>query len=284
MDTMKEDLEMADVTYLTKVYHEIGGDRQVVASGGSLDVESGGEIDVESGGSLRIAGTALTGTAAELNKLAGVTAGAISASKAVVVGAANQVNEWTVTAGVLTQTKTVSSAALGTVRGVYGAVTGSNAAISGGNIVGVRGEVNLTGVISAGGAYLYGAQGKLLVTGEMNHADSRLCGVLAQLDISAGAYTAGQLSALWVDAGATSVAGALGGQFNMVRITNTTVSVPNAVILAYSEGSYLFDLGGPGGNADWFDAGTGVTGTCVGHLKVNLNGVPGWLRVYNSAS
>lgn len=55
-------------------YTEQGGARRVVASGGSLDVESGGELDIESGGSLKIAGTAVTSSAAELNIMDGVTA------------------------------------------------------------------------------------------------------------------------------------------------------------------------------------------------------------------
>lgn len=69
---------MADTSYGPKVYHQQGGDRQVVASGGSLDVESGGEIDIESGGALKIAGSAVTATATQINKLVG--AGATVAS------------------------------------------------------------------------------------------------------------------------------------------------------------------------------------------------------------
>jgi len=65
---------MADATYQPKTYREQGGDRFVVASSGSLDVESGGEIDIESGGALKIAGTAITASAAEINKLDGVAA------------------------------------------------------------------------------------------------------------------------------------------------------------------------------------------------------------------
>ncbi len=59
----------------TSNYNERGGDRTViggaldVASGGALDVKSGGEIDVESGASLKIAGTAITASAAEINQL-----------------------------------------------------------------------------------------------------------------------------------------------------------------------------------------------------------------------
>ncbi|OGT54649.1 MAG: hypothetical protein A3E01_09865 [Gammaproteobacteria bacterium RIFCSPHIGHO2_12_FULL_63_22] len=56
---------MADGTYQPKVYRAQGGDRQVVASGG--------EIDIESGGALKFAGEAITATAAELNAAADVS-------------------------------------------------------------------------------------------------------------------------------------------------------------------------------------------------------------------
>jgi hypothetical protein len=184
--------------------------------------------------------------------------------------------------------KTVSTTALGTVRVAHGSGIASASAIASGNLVGARGDVTLSGTITAGGAYLYGSQGKLIVTGTMNHADARLCGSMAQLDISAGTYTAGQLSALWVDAGATASSSAVstkgGGQFNLLRITNTTAASSNAAILVYADADYLMDLGGPGGNADWFDAGTGASANVSGHLKVNLNGSAAFIRVYGSAS
>ncbi len=63
----------ADVTYQTKVYVKQGGDEQVIASGGKQTVESGGIVDFESGSSFKIAGTAVTATAAEVNKLSGAT-------------------------------------------------------------------------------------------------------------------------------------------------------------------------------------------------------------------
>ena len=59
---------------MPKVYRVQGGDRQVIASGGSLDVESGGELDIESGGALKLAGTTVSATAAELNKNDGIAA------------------------------------------------------------------------------------------------------------------------------------------------------------------------------------------------------------------
>lgn len=78
---------MADATYEPKVYIEQGAERQVIKSGGSLDVESGGELDFESGASLKIAGTAITSSAAELNKLNGVTASTAELNKLVGVTA-----------------------------------------------------------------------------------------------------------------------------------------------------------------------------------------------------
>jgi len=56
---------MADATYPSRPYHK---------QDGSFVVPSGASLDVESGGTLEIAGTAITSTAAELNKLDGTTA------------------------------------------------------------------------------------------------------------------------------------------------------------------------------------------------------------------
>lgn len=59
------------MSYNALNYSEQGGARDVI--GGSLDVASGGEIDIEAGGALKIAGTAITASAAELNTMNGVT-------------------------------------------------------------------------------------------------------------------------------------------------------------------------------------------------------------------
>ncbi len=73
-----------------KIVSERGGARLVVKSGGTLDIESGGEIDVESGGALKLAGTSMTATAAELNATA-VTLGSAAASKIVSLDASSNV-------------------------------------------------------------------------------------------------------------------------------------------------------------------------------------------------
>ena len=61
-------------------YKEQGGARHVV--GGSLDVISGGDLDIESGGALKIAGTAIAATAAEINSAADISTKAAVAALA----------------------------------------------------------------------------------------------------------------------------------------------------------------------------------------------------------
>lgn len=63
------------------------GEELTIQSGGTLAVESGGTLDIESGGVLSIASTAITATAAELNKNHTITAGVASASKVALLGA-----------------------------------------------------------------------------------------------------------------------------------------------------------------------------------------------------
>lgn len=84
---------MADATYIPKVYMKDGGDEQVIASTGKQTVESGGEVDFESGAALKINGTQVTASATELNTLDGVTAGTVTASKALVVDSNKKINE-----------------------------------------------------------------------------------------------------------------------------------------------------------------------------------------------
>ena len=60
-------------------YGEQGGARTVI--GGSLDVVSGGDLDVESGASFKLAGSAVTSSAAELNNLDGSTTNATQLNK-----------------------------------------------------------------------------------------------------------------------------------------------------------------------------------------------------------
>lgn len=65
---------MADATYSPKVYRQQGATRFVVASGGEIDIETGGE--------LKIAGTAVTATAAEINAAADASSRIVDATAA----------------------------------------------------------------------------------------------------------------------------------------------------------------------------------------------------------
>lgn len=64
------------------IHFEPGGDRQVIGSGASLDVESGGELDIESGAALKLAGTAISATAEEINKACDVSGRIVTSTDA----------------------------------------------------------------------------------------------------------------------------------------------------------------------------------------------------------
>lgn len=72
----------ADTTYPSSVQ---------IRQDGNAVVPTGKSLDIESGGALKIAGTQVNATAAELNQQAGATAGTVVASKAVVVDASKDI-------------------------------------------------------------------------------------------------------------------------------------------------------------------------------------------------
>lgn len=59
---------------------EQGGDRWSV--GGSIDVLTGGDLDIESGGAFKLAGTTVSATAVELNRVADVSTRIVTATAA----------------------------------------------------------------------------------------------------------------------------------------------------------------------------------------------------------
>lgn len=113
---------------------------QSVSSGQTMAVESGGVLNVESGGALQIAGSAITATAAELNKTAGVTAGTVTASKALVVGSNKELDTLVIADSGLKLGSgagtaiTATAAEINKVAGVTGGtVTASKAVVVGAN-------------------------------------------------------------------------------------------------------------------------------------------------------
>lgn len=193
-----------------------------------------------------------------------------------------------ITAGMLPQAfvKTITTAAAGTVRGVIGSVALTHSAIASGTTAGVRGLVTVSGANTAGGIYATGTQGKLIVTGTMNHADSRFNAVFAQIDATGGTLTAGQLSGVWIDIG--GITGAGGGQFNAIRITSNKDATPASLIYAQSNATYLTDLVTPTGGAMAFVAAAGTnsasagaaTGVAAKVFIVRIDGTPYYVPLF----
>jgi len=243
------------------------------------------EIRLENGGDLLTIGAAATVTVengATITGLTGATTFASSAEVKAGVVTDKVIAPDTLLAALtayptpIISLQTIATAALGTVRQVHGQLTASHGAIASGTLAAVRGLVTLSGVNSAGGAYLYGAQGKLVVTGTMNHADSRLCALIAQVDTTGGTLTAGQLSGLWVDM--LGIAGAGGGQYNAIRVTAAAGIKPNALLYFQGDASFFADMMAPSGGAQSFvvAAGTGAgsagaaTGVASKVMKIQL--------------
>ena len=183
---------------------------------------------------------------------------------------------WTRAYGV-TYDFTDTTAALGTVRVVRGEAVASNATITGGNLVGVRGAVTVPTGSTVSGGFLYGAQAKLIVVGTVA-AGSTVTASISQWDFSsATAITGGANSVHWFDMGTTGT-GAL-TTTNMLRITNTTAATVNSFFTIYGKSTYLAEFS-PNGST-WLDT-TGFGSGHLGRLLVNFNGTPGYIYVYTN--
>lgn len=149
----------ADTTYQPKVQRRNGGDLLTIASGGALDVEAGGE--------LRIAGTPITATAAEINAIAGaglsgaelgvlngVVAGTVVAGLAVVPTTGKVIDEIDITllkVGGANKTVAVAAAVTTPVAGAAAGIkiNGGEGAFDGSNPTSVaHGLTTCTGVIA----------------------------------------------------------------------------------------------------------------------------------------
>lgn len=110
---------MVDNTYQPKVYRTNGGDKQVVASGG--------EIDIESGGALKIGGVAIGADAAELSRYMvslDIADGSAEAVYYAVCPHAGDIKKiWTVTDGAVSTADITVTAAIGVTPVTNGVVT-----------------------------------------------------------------------------------------------------------------------------------------------------------------
>ena len=88
--------QFGDAQYVTKIYRDTNGDRQVIDNGGVVKVLSGGVIDLEPGGFITYQGTPLVASATNINYVSGVTAGQSTASKALVLSSTKSIDSVTV--------------------------------------------------------------------------------------------------------------------------------------------------------------------------------------------
>ena len=167
----------------------------------------------------------------------------------------------------ISNTVTSTSATPSNIRSIIGAVADSTT-ITSGLLTGVRG---IATIVSASGGFVYGTQGKLVVSGTLS-GSVWATGLFGQLDVSAATHDAGQVAAIWGDWGTTS-----GTETNMtgargIAMTNTTDAVLNAQAYFYGSATNLLELAGPGGTMAF------VTGSAGGgadvFLTISINGVP----------
>ena len=133
---------------------------------------------------------------------------------------------------------TVTSATPGTVRAIVGSMTETATVMTSGNIVGVRGTVNMVG---ASGGFVYGVQGKVIPTGTLSGSEWT-AGLFGQLDISNATINAGQAAPIWGDYGTTS--GTLTNQTGLygIAMTNTTAAVLAGQLYLYGGATNLMLL------------------------------------------
>jgi len=121
---------MVDNTYQPKVYRTNGGDKQVVASGG--------EIDIEAGGTLKIGGVAIGADAAELSRYMvslDIADGSAEAVYYAVCPHAGDIKKiWTVTDGAVSTADITVTAAIGVTPVTNGVVTIATAASAAGDV------------------------------------------------------------------------------------------------------------------------------------------------------
>ena len=164
---------------------------------------------------------------------------------------------------------TTSSATPGTIRALVGKVTGTATTMTSGNLVGVRGEVDLVG---ASGGFLYGVQGKVIPSGTLS-GSSWTAGVFAQFDLSNATINAGQTAPVWADYGAT------GGTFTNVtgaRMFAGTNTVSGLTLFAmdyrYGKATNLLEL--DGSSSTYISSGgSGAPSGTVQKIAISIDGV-----------
>ena len=183
----------------------------------------------------------------------------------------------------ITYSTVTAAAAPGNVRALVGSVATSGASYANGsnNITGIRGSATIAAATTASTGYVYGTQGKLIVTGTVS-GSTWDAGLMGQTDISAATLTsASHVTPIWSDAGATGPTVSCTFCDSLV-LTNTTATTFHSLIYGYSKAAYFLDLTDNGGG--YIIAGSGASSAVTGYLKVKIAGADAYIRVYAGAS
>lgn len=281
---------MPDATYQPKVYRKIGGDEMVVASGGLITVESGGDINI-GGNSIVDELAALNGLdSTELGFLNGVSAGVISASKAVVANSAGAISNTgshlainsfltatdstgdTVRINSVTNTGTANSLIGFQSKPAQGASTAQN-------VIGceISPRVNDTFALTGSGT-LIGAHVDAYLKGTTGNIAGDVRGLNLELvtDDAATRTVSGNVSAIRVRA---AFSGTITGAMVPIRIEKAEAQTNS------QQWDAVLEL--PSTNAGVWndDPGTELnTGTAKGYIKVLVNGNARYIALFEAGS
>lgn len=169
-------------------------------------------------------------------------------------------------------TATTSSATPGTERAITGQMIDTATVVTSGNLVGVRGEVDMVG---ASGGFFYGCQGKVIPTGTLS-GSSWTAGLFGQLDWHAATINAGQVACVWADMGATSGTATNVTGLRMFAGTNTTAATANSMIYLYGKSTNLFEL--TGSSSTYISSGgSGAPSGTVSKIAITIDGVTNYI-------
>ena len=175
-----------------------------------------------------------------------------------------------------------SSATPGTVRSITGRITPA-ATVTSGNLVGVRGEINLTPNSSAmSGCPLYGVQGKIIMgAGSLATANMAYAAVFGQLDAGTATITAGKVAGVYADLfgfGTGTYA-----SVNGIRVEHVGGGVINSLIQIEGKSTYVFDISSNTHN-QMSTTGTAGATSAKGWLKVKVDGADRYIPLTDSVS
>lgn len=285
------------MTYGPKVYRKQGGNEIVVASGGKITVESGGDVNI-GGNSLVDELAALNGLdATELGYLNAVSAGTVTASKAVVVGTKKDVDH-------LQFGSAATSVAI--LHGAGLAGTPETTAAANQNFQGYWTQSTATSGDSRGAYirhYFSGAGGSgeaLRAYGTVNNvaAAGTVNGAHVSLSLAgASAAISGSANALRATLDFAAAVGVVGGTVAVIRADSNiaagpTIPAGTAFIAVDNVGTQKLDylLNVTNASTTMFaEAGTGANsagaaggGVAAKVLKVAVGGTDYWLPLFSS--